>query len=173
MLTLALAAKKFMDAGDLVPDHLVIDLLMDRIHQKDCNGGYVLDGFPRNIPQADALTEALVKTTGQVEYVIDVEVPDDEIISRMSGRRACLTCGATFHIVYNPPKVEGICDVCGSELVLRKDDNPETVKDRLTVYHQQTEPLITYYSKLGLLHKIDGTLDIDDVFQSIVKVIGG
>ena len=170
---LGLKAKAFVDAGQLVPDDLVIDLLMDRIGQKDCKSGYVLDGFPRTIPQADALYQALADIDSPIEYVIDVDVPDNQIVERMGGRRACLDCGATFHVKYNPPKEDDVCDICGAVLVLRKDDNPETVKDRLQVYHQQTEPLIEYYSRLGLLSVVDGTIDIDDVFTKIIEIIGG
>ena len=131
-----------MDKGLLVPDELTVRLLLDRVAQDDCKNGYVLDGFPRTIPQAEVLDKELTKLGDSVDFAVDVDVPDENIIRRMSGRRACLNCGATYHIVNIPPKKEGICDVCGSELVLRDDDQPETVKNRLKVYHEQTQPLI-------------------------------
>ena len=135
-------AKQYMDQGLLVPDELTCDLVMDRIKQDDCENGFVLDGFPRTIPQAEALTAALEKINEKMDYAIDVDVPDENIVNRMSGRRACLNCGATYHIVSIPTKVEGICDRCGQPVVLRDDDKPETVQKRLTVYHEQTQPLI-------------------------------
>ena len=161
-----------MDQGLLVPDELTCDLVVDRISQPDAANGYVLDGFPRTIPQAEALTAALEKRGESVDYAINVEVPDANIISRMSGRRACLSCGATYHVEYNPPKVQDVCDACGKELVLRDDDKPETVKKRLDVYHAQTQPLIDYYQKAGVMKEVDGTQDIDVVFQDIVRILG-
>ena len=163
-------AKEYMDKGLLVPDELVVDLVVDRLAQ-DAKNGYVLDGFPRTIPQAEALTEALDKIGEKLDYAIDVEVPDDNIINRMSGRRACVACGGTYHIKFNPTKKEGICDACGGELILRDDDKPETVKQRLTVYHDQTQPLIDYYTKEGILKEVDGTLDLQAVFAEIVKIL--
>lgn len=165
-------AKTFMDAGKLVPDELTIDLLMDRISRPDCANGYVLDGFPRTIPQAESLETALEKRGEKIDYAINVEVPDENIIRRMGGRRACLNCGATYHVVYIPTKVEGICDRCGSELVLRDDDKPETVKKRLDVYHEQTQPLIEFYSQRGGLVNVDGTRDMEVVFADIVEILG-
>ena len=165
-------AKTYMDQGLLVPDELVVDLVVDRVNQDDCKNGYVLDGFPRTIPQAEALTEALAKMGQKVDYAIDVDVPDENIVRRMGGRRACVGCGATYHVEYAPTKREGICDVCGGELILRDDDKPETVQKRLNVYHEQTQPLIDYYTKAGILKTVDGTVDIDDVFQAIVDILG-
>ncbi|MCI5699338.1 MAG: adenylate kinase [Lachnospiraceae bacterium] len=165
-------AKEYMDKGALVPDELVVDLVADRIKQDDCKNGYVFDGFPRTIPQAEALDKALEEMGSKIDYAIDIDVPDENIINRMSGRRACLACGATYHVQFNAPKAEGICDVCGKELVLRDDDKPETVKTRLQVYHTQTQPLIDYYSQKGVLKSVDGTQDVADVFQSIVDVLG-
>ena len=165
-------AKTYMDQGLLVPDELVVDLVVDRVNQEDCKNGYVLDGFPRTIPQAECLTAALEKLGSKIDYAIDVDVPDENIVNRMSGRRACLKCGATYHIVYAAPKKENICDTCGEALVLRDDDKPETVKKRLDVYHEQTQPLIDYYKKAGALREVDGTVDMEDVFQAIVKVLG-
>ena len=165
-------AKAYMDQGLLVPDELTCDLVVDRISQPDAVNGYVLDGFPRTIPQAECLTDALKNLGGQVDYAIDVDVPDENIVNRMSGRRACLKCGATYHIVFAAPRTEGVCDVCGEKLVLRDDDRPETVLNRLKVYHDQTQPLIDYYSKAGVLRTVDGTRSLDDVFAEIVGILG-
>lgn len=165
-------AKEYMDKGVLVPDELTCDLVVDRIHQDDCTNGFVLDGFPRTIPQAEALDAALSKDNETMDYAIDIEVPDENIVKRMGGRRACVNCGATYHIVSAPPKVEGVCDHCGGNLTIRDDDKPETVQKRLTVYHDQTQPLIDYYRKAGILHSVDGTQTLDDVFSEIVKVLG-
>ena len=165
-------AKTYMDQGLLVPDELVVDLVVDRVKQEDCKNGYVLDGFPRTIPQAEALDKALTDLGEKMDYAIDVDVPDENIVRRMSGRRACVGCGATYQLEYAPTKAEGICDVCGKELILRDDDKPETVTKRLNVYHEQTQPLIDYYTKAGILKTVDGTVDIDDVFQAIVEILG-
>ncbi len=165
-------AKQYMDQGLLVPDELTCDLVMDRIQQADCAGGFVLDGFPRTIPQAEALDAALKNIGQSMDYAIDVDVPDENIINRMSGRRACLDCGATYHIVTIPTKVEGICDVCGSKVVLREDDKPETVQKRLEVYHAQTQPLIDYYKGQNILKTVDGTQPMADVFAAIVEILG-
>lgn len=165
-------AKSYMDQGLLVPDELTLELIMDRFQNPDCANGYVLDGFPRTIPQAEALTAALEKNGDSIDYAINVEVPDENIIARMSGRRACLACGATYHVVYAPTKEEGVCDRCGEKLVLRDDDKPETVKKRLDVYHSQTQPLIDYYTKQGKLAEVDGTQSVDAVFDAIVKILG-
>ena len=164
-------AKGYMDKGLLVPDELVIDLVVDRLTWEDAKGGYVLDGFPRSIPQAEALTRALAAKGEKVDYAIDIEIPDQNIIDRMGGRRACVGCGATYHIVNIPPKKEGICDNCGEKLILRDDDKPETVKKRLDVYHEQTQPLIDYYKEEGVLKEVDGTLPMDEVFDGIVKIL--
>lgn len=165
-------AKTFMDQGLLVPDELVVDLVVDRVGQEDCANGYVLDGFPRTIPQAEALDRALSTLGEKVDYAINVEVPDGNIVKRMSGRRACVGCGATYHIVYAPTKVENVCDTCQGELILRDDDKPETVQKRLDVYHEQTQPLIEYYSNKGILREVDGTVDINDVFTAITQILG-
>ncbi|MCI8852772.1 MAG: adenylate kinase [Lachnospiraceae bacterium] len=165
-------AKEYMDQGLLVPDSLTLELIMDRFQNPDCANGYVLDGFPRTIPQAEALTEALKEQGESIDFAIDVEVPDENIISRMSGRRACLACGATYHIVHIPTKKEGVCDRCGEGLVLREDDKPETVKKRLDVYHEQTQPLIDYYAGQKKLVRVDGTQEMEEVFQAIVKILG-
>ena len=169
---LGMEAKKNMDQGLLVPDELTVRILLDRVAQDDCKNGYVLDGFPRTIPQAEVLDSELTKLGDHIDYAINVDVPDENIVKRMSGRRACLNCGATYHIVYNPSKKEGICDTCGQQLVLRDDDKPETVKKRLSVYHDQTQPLIDYYKNEGILAEVDGTKDMEEVFQDIVKILG-
>ena len=165
-------AKTYMDQGALVPDELTCDLVVNRIQQEDCKNGFVLDGFPRTIPQAEALDAALKNLNQTMDYAIDVDVPDDNIVNRMGGRRACVNCGATYHIQFNPTKVEGKCDACGNDLVIRDDDKPETVLKRLTTYHEQTQPLIEYYSKQGILKSVDGTQPMDDVFAAIVAILG-
>lgn len=169
---LGLQAKSYMDKGDLVPDDLTCALVVDRIAQPDAANGFVLDGFPRTIPQADALTKALEERGEQMDYAIDIEVPDENIVTRMGGRRACTSCGATYHIVNIPPKQEGICDRCGGPLVLRDDDRPETVAKRLSVYHEQTQPLISYYQERGILKSVDGTQDMQAVFDAITAILG-
>lgn len=165
-------AKTYMDKGLLVPDELTVKILLDRVAQEDCKNGYVLDGFPRTIPQAEVLDKALTELGDKIDFAIDVDVPDANIIRRMSGRRACLACGATYHIEHVPPKAEGICDRCGEALVLRDDDKEETVKNRLNVYHEQTQPLIEYYTAKNILKTVDGTVDMQVVFDSIVAILG-
>ena len=151
---LGLKAKEYMDQGLLVPDEVTIGMLLDRIHQADCKNGYVLDGFPRTIPQAESLNKALADMGEAIDFAIDVDVPDENIVNRMGGRRACIGCGATYH------------------LVLRDDDKPETVQKRLTVYHDQTQPLIEYYKGQGVLHSVDGTQAMEAVFESITGILG-
>ncbi len=165
-------AKTYMDQGLLVPDELVCDLVVDRVKQDDCRNGYILDGFPRTIPQAESLDAALGQMGESLDFAINVDVPDEHIVNRMSGRRACVGCGATYHTVYAPTKKEGVCDVCGAELILRDDDKPETVQKRLSVYHDQTQPLIDYYRGKGILKDVDGTKDMDVVFQAITDILG-
>ena len=169
---LGVEAKKYMDAGQLVPDELTVKILLDRVAKDDCKNGYVLDGFPKTIPQAEVLENALKELNDAVDYAINVDVPDENIVKRMGGRRACLKCGATYHIEHVPPKKEGICDNCGEELVLRADDQPETVKARLDVYHKQTQPLIDFYAERGILKNVDGTQDMNKVFADIVEILG-
>ena len=169
---LGMEAKKYMDQGLLVPDELTVRILLNRVAQDDCKNGYVLDGFPRTIPQAEVLDSELTKLGDHIDYAINVDVPDENIVKRMSGRRACLTCGTTYHIEHVPPKKEGICDVCGSELVLRDDDKPETVKNRLNVYHEQTQPLIDFYTEKGVLKTVDGTVPMEEVFAAITAILG-
>lgn len=165
-------AKQYMDQGLLVPDELTCDLVMDRIKQDDYKNGFILDGFPRTIPQAEALDAALDKINEKMDYAINVDVPDENIVNRMGGRRCCLNCGATYHVVTIPTKVEGICDRCGSPVVLRDDDKPETVQKRLTVYHDQTQPLIDYYEKQSILKTVDGTKSMEAVFDDITAILG-
>ena len=160
-----------MDKGQLVPDELTVKILLDRVAEDDCKNGYVLDGFPRTIPQAEVLDKALTELSDAIDYAIDVDVPDENIVNRMSGRRACVMCGATYHIKHNPPKVENVCDACGDALVLRDDDKPETVLKRLDVYHEQTQPLIEYYTNKGILKTVDGTQDLKDVFAAIEEIL--
>ena len=165
-------AKKYMDQGLLVPDELTLALIMDRFAQDDCANGYVLDGFPRTIAQAEALTASLKAQGDALDYAIDVDVPDENIVERMGGRRACVNCGGTYHVLFNPPQKSGICDLCGGELSIRKDDLPETVKKRLAVYHEQTQPLIDYYNAEGILKTVDGTVDVNEVFAAITEILG-
>ena len=169
---LGMEAKKYMDEGKLVPDELTVRILLDRVAQDDCKNGYVLDGFPRTIPQAEVLDSELNKLGDKIDYAINVDVPDENIVNRMSGRRVCVTCGATYHIVHIPPKNPGICDKCGSELILRDDDAPETVLKRLGVYHEQTQPLIDFYENKKVLKTVDGTVDSADVFKQITDILG-
>ena len=168
---LGMEAKKYMDQGLLVPDELTVKILLDRVAQDDCKNGYVLDGFPRTIPQAEVLDKALTELGDKIDYAVNVDVPDENIINRMSGRRACVNCGATYHIVHIPSKKEGICDTCGSELILRDDDNPETVMNRLDVYLKQTQPLMDVYEAKGVLKSVDGTVDMKEVFEAIVNIL--
>lgn len=164
-------AKKYIDKGLLVPDELVGDLVIDRIAEDDCKNGYIFDGFPRTIPQAKDLDKSLESSGEKIDFVINIEVEDENIIRRMSGRRACLKCGATYHIEHIPPKKEGICDKCGSNIVLRDDDAPETVRNRLVIYHEQTQPLIDYYNSKGNLISVDGSRPMKDIHEEIIDYI--
>ena len=163
---LGMKAKTYMDAGLLVPDELTVDLVMDRISQEDCANGYILDGFPRTLAQAAALDAKV-----QIDAAVDVEVPDENIVSRMAGRRVCPACGEPYHTEWKVPKKEGICDRCGAELIIRKDDEPETVLKRLVVYHDQTQPLIDHYGSLDRLVTVDGTLSVEEVTEAIVSAL--
>ena len=165
-------AKGYMDKGQLVPDSLTIRLVIDRLGKEDCAKGYILDGFPRTIPQAESLDEELNKLGDKLDFAVNVEVPDENITKRMTGRRACTTCGATYHVEFHPPKKEGVCDSCQGELILRDDDKPETVEKRLAVYHEQTQPLISFYEKQGILVNVDGMRQVEEVFQEILKLVG-
>lgn len=169
---LGLKVKSIIDQGLLVPDELTVAIALDRIGQDDCKDGYILDGFPRTIFQAECLDKELVSQKQVINYVINVEVPDEKIITRMAGRRFCSACGAVYHVTNAPSKTQGICDKCGGELGLRDDDKPETVKDRLSVYHNQTQPLIDYYKKQNNLVEVDGTRSMENVFHDIVKILG-
>jgi len=164
-------AKEYIDEGHLVPDNLTVELIVSRLMDPDCDNGYVLDGFPRTIPQAQSFDSILALHHKKLDYVIDIEVPDQEIIDRMAGRRACKECGATFHLEFMPPKQDGICDICGGTLILRKDDDPETVKERLHVYHEQTQPLKDYYSESDILVVVDGMDEIKEVFKHITFIL--
>lgn len=164
---MGLKAKAFIEAGKLVPDEVVIGIIKERLACEDCNGGFILDGFPRTIPQAEALDNMGII----IDKVVDIEVPDEDVVKRMSGRRVCKACGASYHIDNKPSKVEGVCDSCGGELAIRKDDAPETVLDRLSVYHEQTEPLKDYYEKCGKLRIVEGTAPITEITASILKVL--
>ena len=163
-----LQAKSYMDAGKLVPDQVIIDIIAERLTEGDCGKGYILDGVPRTIAQAEALEKAGVK----FDCVLDIEVSDEEIVSRMSGRRACTDCGATYHVKAAPPKVEGVCDTCGGKLVQRADDKPETVQDRLAVYHAQTEPLKAFYAQRNILKPVDNRPGIEETTKAILEVLG-
>ncbi len=169
---LGMKAKTYMDSGNLVPDSLTLELVVDRLTKDDCKNGYVFDGFPRTIPQAKALSGALAAKGEKLDFAIDIEVPDENIVTRMGGRRACLQCGATYHVAFNAPQKEGVCDRCGAALTQREDDKPETVLKRLGIYHQQTQPLIDYYQKKGCLARIDGTKDVEEVFRDIMDLLG-
>ncbi|MCD7741590.1 MAG: adenylate kinase [Ruminococcus sp.] len=162
-----LKAKAAMDAGALVSDDIVIGILKDRIKEPDAQNGFILDGFPRTVPQAEALDAMGV----QIDKVIEIYVPDEKIEKRMSGRRVCLDCGATFHTEYNPPKQEGVCDACGKELVIRKDDQPETVKSRLKTYHEQTAPLKDYYAAQGKLTTVEGQEEVADTSRLTLEAV--
>jgi adenylate kinase len=164
-------ARVYMDQGLLVPDILVLELIVDRFKSSDCKEGYILDGFPRTIPQAKALDASLVKNNDRMDYAINVDVSDEVIINRMAGRRACPNCGRTYHVETLKPKVSGICDYCDTELILRDDDKSDTVTKRLQVYHEQTQPLLDYYGRMGILHSVDGTEDIDSIYKEIVNVL--
>ena len=165
-------AKEYMDKGLLVPDELTCDLVVDRIQKDDCAGGFILDGFPRTIRQADVLEEALTGLGQKVDVAMDIVVPDENIVERMAGRRSCVGCGATYHVVFNPTKTEGICDVCGEKLILRDDDKPETVQKRLAVYHEQTKPLEDFYPARSVCREVDGTQSMDKVFADILNILG-
>ena len=165
-------AKTYMDKGELVPDELVVSLVVDRLAADDCKKGFILDGFPRTMAQAEALTEALKDADSGIDCAINIEAPDDFIVERMAGRRVCPKCGASYHLVNVPPKAEGICDVCGAELIQRDDDAPETVANRLNVYHEQTQPLIDYYAEQQVLQAVDGTIGRDNVFAALDKLLG-
>ncbi len=165
-------AQEYMNAGKLVPDDLVIEIATDRLTKDDCKEGFLLDGFPRTVYQAEKLDEFLAARGGKVDVVLDIAVGKEELITRLTGRRVCKACGASFHVVNIPPKKEGVCDFCGGELIQRADDNLETVTNRIDVYENQTMPLIEYYEKAGNIAHIDGTTGLENVFADIVKALG-
>jgi adenylate kinase len=167
---LGVEAKKFMDAGKLVPDSLLIDIIKDRLAKPDVKAGWMLDGYPRTIPQAEALDKILPSLGQKIDAVLNVDVPDQELIKRVTGRRMC-KCGTTYHVQFNPPKAAGKCDACGADLYQRQDDTEETVKQRLDAYHKQTQPLIDFYTKRGIVANINGTGDIKAIFGNITKVL--
>jgi len=173
---LGLKAKAYMDKGELVPDDITIAMVLDRLSRSDCARGALLDGFPRTLAQAEALDRALEEQGAAIDLVLNLQVPEEELISRITGRRVCRDCGATYHIKYNPPKVAGVCDKCGGELYQRDDDTEETARRRLTVYLEQTQPLIEYYNRKGVLVHIDGNRPIDEVTKAlkdaVEKVLG-
>lgn len=168
---LGIKAKEYIGRGKLVPDDITVAIVEQRLKQRDCAAGFLLDGFPRTVEQADALNSSLNPVGSGIDYVINLEVPTDELMTRLTGRRVCKSCGASFHIAFNPPKEEGICDRCGGELVQRSDDNEETAANRLQVYENQTAPLVEYYRRLGLLYTVDGSKDIGKVFADICDVL--
>lgn len=165
-------AQEYMNAGALVPDELVVDLVKDRLQQDDCKNGFLLDGFPRTIFQAEKLDEFLSESNQKMDIVINLKVEKEALIKRLTGRRVCKDCGASYHIVNIPPKKEGVCDICGGELIQRKDDNIETVENRINVYEEQTAPLIGYYKEAGSLVDFDGEASLDEVFDAIIQAIG-
>ena len=164
-------AKEYMEAGKLVPDEVVIGIIKERLKEADCENGFILDGFPRTVVQAEALSETLGTMQKKIDHVISITVDEEELIKRLTGRRTCRSCGAMFHVIFNPSKKEGICDFCSGELYQRDDDKAETIRNRLNVYNQQTAPLIDYYQKNGLLRTVRGVGKIEDIFNKIEEVL--
>jgi adenylate kinase len=164
-------AKEYMDAGDLVPDEVIIDLIAERIVTPEAGDGFILDGFPRTTPQAEALDEKMKELGRELTAAILIDVPEEEVVRRLGGRRTCKENGHVFHVDFDPPKVEGVCDVCGGELIIRDDDKPEVIKHRLVQYHEKTEPLISYYEEKGILHGVDGAKDPDEVEKQIQALL--
>ncbi len=169
---LGIEAKKYIDNGQLVPDEVTIDMVKDRLTWEDCREGYLLDGFPRTVAQANALQEFLASRNEKLDTALLIEVPMNFILERMTGRRVCPSCGASYHVKFNPPTIDGVCDVCGSDIVQRKDDTEETVSERLDVYERQTQPLIDFYKEIDLLSTVDGTKAINEVFEGICDILG-
>lgn len=165
-------AKEYTDSGRLVPDEVTIGMVRERLKEPDCQKGFILDGFPRTVAQAKALDEILAQAGQKLDAAIDIRVPDQKIIERLTGRRVCRQCGATYHLVFNPPQRPGVCDACGGELYQRSDDNEATVKNRLEVYQRQTAPLIDYYQAKGLLRPVNGDAPIDAVLSAIGQILG-
>lgn len=169
---LGVKAKEFIDKGQLVPDELTVAIVEDRIKQDDCKNGFLLDGFPRTVAQADALKNALALMGSKLDHVVNIDVPEGNLIDRLTGRRVCPSCGASFHVIFNPPKKDNLCDYCEAELIQRADDSVDTVKSRLNVYQKQTQPLIEYYEVENLLRNIDGEQEITKVFEDICNILG-
>jgi adenylate kinase len=169
---MGMEAKKFMDEGKLVPDSTIIGIIKDRLSEEDCKKGFILDGFPRTLAQAEALEILLKELNMSLDKVISLNVPDELIVGRVIGRRVCSNCGASFHIENNSPKVEGKCDYCGSDLILRKDDNKDTVEKRLSAYHEQTAPLFNFYTEKGVMVELDGTKEINEIAKEIFNILG-
>lgn len=169
---LGLKAKEYMDSGLLVPDELTINIVVDRLNEEDCKNGFLLDGFPRTVEQAEALDLFLNNKKDKIDTALLIDVPKSSILERMTGRRVCPSCGASYHVIFNPTKIEGKCDTCGSPVIQRKDDCEETVKERLDVYEKQTEPLAQYYKSKKVLSSVDGSKDINVVFQDITHILG-
>ncbi len=168
---MGMEAKKFMDDGKLVPDSTIIGIIKDRLAEDDCAKGFILDGFPRTLPQAEALSDLMKEMNISLDKVISLNVPDELIVGRITGRRVCSKCGASFHVEFNPSKKENVCDYCEGELIIRKDDNAETVKSRLGAYHEQTAPLIAFYTDMGVMIELDGTKDVSDVTADMIAAL--
>ncbi|ACQ54898.1 adenylate kinase [Clostridium botulinum] len=169
---LGIEAKRYIDNGQLVPDEVTIGIVKDRLTKDDCDNGFLLDGFPRTVAQAEALDEFLKGINKELDVALLIKVPEEFILERMTGRRVCTSCGASYHIRFNPPKIEGKCDICDNELIQRKDDTEATVKERLEVYSKQTYPLINYYKDNGIISEVNGTESIDEVFGNISNILG-
>ena len=170
---LGVEAKGFMDSGELVPDRVVIGIIAERVKEDDAADGFILDGFPRTIAQAEALEQILDEAGRKIDHVVSIEVDDEDLVTRLTGRRMCKGCGESFHVVFNPPAAEGVCDRCGGELYQRDDDSEGTIRQRLAVYHEQTSPLIAFYADKGCLREIDGTGGIEEIFSRIEKALEG
>ncbi|MCD4756787.1 MAG: adenylate kinase [Arcobacteraceae bacterium] len=168
---MGMEAKKFMDDGKLVPDSTIIGIIKDRLAEDDCAKGFILDGFPRTLPQAEALSALMKEMNISLDKVISLNVPDELIVGRITGRRVCSKCGASFHVEFNPSKKENVCDYCEGELIIRKDDNAQTVKSRLGAYHEQTAPLIAFYTDMGVMIELDGTKDVSDVTADMIAAL--
>ncbi|MFN3921873.1 MAG: adenylate kinase, partial [Caldimicrobium sp.] len=166
-------AQEYMDKGQLVPDEIILGMVKERLSQPDCEKGFILDGFPRTVAQAEALDSLLAEMGKKLDVALALVVPDELLVERLTGRRTCKSCGMMYHIKYKPPKVEGKCDHCGGELYQRPDDNEETVRNRLKVYHESTAPLIDYYNKKGILKEIDGSKSIEEITTQIISILEG
>lgn len=170
---MGIKAKSFMDSGALVPDEVVVGIVEERLVKSDCQDGFILDGFPRTVPQADALTATLAGLSKNIDSVVSIEVDVEALVARLAGRRACAVCGAGYHLQYEPPAKAGVCDSCGGELIQREDDCEDTIRNRMSVYNEQTSPLVDYYQKIGVLSSVDGMLSIEEVGKQILNILGG